>query len=83
MKQKYLRIILLYFAAAILIIPITIVNITGNGFGELISHSLVSLSILSCIGVTLLGLDRSKQNIFFLKIGTAIGLLIVLISIWL
>ena len=83
MKQKYLRIILLYFAAAILIIPITIANITGNSFSEPVSHLLISLSTLSCIGVTLLGLDRSNRNEFFLKIGTAIGLLIVLISIWL
>lgn len=83
MNNKRLRIILLCFAAAVVLIPITIVSITGNGFGELISHLLVSLSIISLIGATLLGLDRSKKSKFFQKIGVAIGLLIVLVRVWL
>ena len=83
MNIKRLRIILLILAAAVVLIPIAIVGITDRGFGELISHALVSLSILCLIAATLLGLDRKNTDKFFWKIGIAIGLLIVLISVWL
>ena len=83
MNHKRLRIILLCFAVAVVLIPIAIVSITGNSLEEPISHLLTSLSILSFIGVTLLGLDRSNKHKFFVEIGIAIGLLIVLVNIWL
>lgn len=83
MNKKHLRILLLCLAAALILIPLAIVGITGNGFGELVSHLLVSASLLSVIAATLLDLDRKNQNKFFLKMGITIGLLIVLVSIWL
>lgn len=83
MTVKHLRIILLILSAAVIVIPITIVGITDRGFGELVSHILVSVSILCLMAATLLGLDRNQKNRFFLKVGTAIGLAIVLLSVWL
>lgn len=83
MTVKHLRIILLILSAAVVLIPIAIVGITDRGFGELVSHILVSVSILCLMAATLLGLDRNQKNRYFLKVGTAIGLAIVLLSIWL
>ena len=83
MTVKHLRIILLILSAAVIVIPITIVGITDRGLGELVSHILVSVSILCLMAATLLGLDRNQKNRFFLKVGTAIGLTIVLLSVWL
>lgn len=83
MNIKHLRIILLILAVAVVLIPIAIVGITGKGFGELVSHLLVSLSIVLFMAATLLGLDRKNKDKFFWKIGISIGLLIVLISVWL
>ena len=80
---KRLRVLLVLCSVAAVLIPIGIVGITGQGFGATISHLLVSVSIVSLIAATLLGLDRGNKNRFFVKIGVSIGLLIVLVSVWL
>lgn len=77
-----LKIILIILAIAVVLIPIMIVSITGNGLGEVVSHTLISLSILSFIGAILLGADKKDKNKFFFKMIASIGLLIVLVSIW-
>ena len=79
----YARIILVVIAIALVLIPIIIVSVTGNGFGELTSHALISLSILSLIGAVLIGINKQNKNRYFVKIIVSIGLLIVLISLWL
>ncbi len=80
---KRLRIGLIALAIALVLIPVIIVGITGNGLGEIVSHTLVSLSILTLIGAILLGADKKEKYKFFFKIGVSIGLLIVLVSVWL
>jgi hypothetical protein len=84
MKNKNrFRIILIILAIALVAIPIMIVGITGKGFGELVSHILISLSILSAIAAIMLGADKKNKDKFFFKMIVSIALLIVLISIWL
>lgn len=78
---KHMRIILISVAIAIVLIPIMIVGITGNGLGEVVSHTLISLSIALLVGATLLGINRQDKTFFF-KVGVSIGLLIVLLSVW-
>ena len=80
---RYLRMILVVLAVAVVAIPAMIVGITGKGFGATVSHLLISVSIALLIAVTLLGIDPKDKNKFFGKIGISIGLLIVLISVWL
>ena len=81
-NTKRFRIILIILAIALVVIPIMIVGITGNGFGEIVSHTVISLSILSAIGAILLGAKKGT-NSFYVKIGFSIGLLIVLVGVWL
>lgn len=81
-KLSRLRILLICFGIALTLIPMMIVGITGNGFGEIASHTLMSLSILSFIGAALLGINRQDKKNFF-KICVSIGLLIVLVKVWL
>ena len=80
---KPLRIILIALAIALVLIPSIVVSLTGNGLGEIISHTLISLSILSAIAAIMLGADKKDKNKFFFKVGASVGLLIVLVSIWL
>ena len=82
-NTKHLRMFLIFLAIALVLIPIMIVGITGNGFGEIISHTLISLIILSTIAAVMLGADKKNKNSFFVKISICIGLLIVLASVWL
>ena len=82
-NTKRLRIILIILAIALVVIPIMIVGITGNGFGEIVSHTLISLSILSAIGAIMLGADKKNKYKFYFKVGVSIGLLIVLVGVWL
>ena len=79
---RYMRIILIAVAVALILIPIIIVEITDNGFREFVSQALISMSILSAIGAILIGADKQKKDPFFVKIGVCIGLLIVLLSLW-
>ena len=85
MKNRFfmLRTVLIILAIAFIMIPITIVGITGNGLGELSANLLISASILSLIGAILIGLDKSKKNKFYSTLGVSIGLLIILLSLWL
>ena len=80
---KRLRIILIILAIALVVIPIMIVGITGNGSGEIVSHTLISLSILSLIGAIMLGADKKDKNKFYFKVGVSIALLIALVGAWL
>lgn len=82
-QLRYLRIFLIATAIALVFIPLIIVSITGNGFGELVSHILVSLSILCVIGAVVIGIDKQNKNQYFVKLGVSVGLLIVLLSLWL
>ena len=78
-----MRVVLIILAVSLVLIPIMIVGITGNGLGELVSHVLISASILSVIGAVLIGINRQNKNKLFAKLGVSIGLLIVLLSLWL
>ena len=84
MKKQlhYLRIFLIAASIALVLIPLSIVSITGNGFGELVSHILISASILCIIGAVLIGIDKQNKNQHFVKLGVSAGLLIVLLSLW-
>ena len=81
-KFTRLRILLFCLGIALILVPMMIVGITGNSFGEIVSHTLMSLSILSFIGATLLGINRQDKKYLF-KICVGIGLLIVLVKVWL
>ena len=85
MKKRLtmMRVVLIILAVSLVLIPIMIVGITGNGLGELVSHVLISASILSVIGAVLIGINRQNKNKLFAKLGVSIGLLIVLLSLWL
>ena len=85
MKKRLtmMRVVLIILAVYLVLIPIMIVGITGNGLGELVSHVLISASILSVIGAVLIGINRQNKNKLFAKLGVSIGLLIVLLSLWL
>ena len=78
-----IRVVLIILAVCLVLIPMMIVGITGNGLGELISHVLISASILSFIGAVLIGINRQNKNKLFARLGISIGLLIVLLSLWL
>lgn len=82
-NTKRSRIILIILAIALVVIPIMIVGITGNGFGEIVSHTLISLSILSLIGAIMLGADKKDKHKFYFKVGVSIALLIALVGLWL
>ncbi len=81
-NTKHLRIMLVILAIALVVIPVMIVGITGNGFGKIVSHMMISLSILSLIGAIMLGADKKNKYKFYFKAGVSIGLLIVLVSLW-
>ena len=81
-KRTIIRLILIILAVALVVIPIMIVGITGQGFGELVSQILVSSSILCVITAIMLGADKQQKNKYFIKIGISIALLIVLRSLW-
>ncbi len=81
--MKSLRIILIALAIALIAIPAAIVGITGNGWGELTSRIIISLSISSLIGATLIGINKNNKAKIYTKIGTSIGLLLILLSQWL
>ena len=81
-NAKRFRVILIILAIALVVIPVMIVRITRNGLGEIVSHTVISLSILSAIGAILLG-AKKETNSFYVKIGFSIGLLIVLVGVWL
>ena len=81
--MKYLRIALVVLAIVLITVPVAIVSMTGNGWDEMSAKILISLSISSLIGTTLLGLDRNNKNKFYVKIGVSVGLLLVLLSQWL
>ena len=82
-RLRHLQIILIILAVAVVLIPTMIVGITNQGLGKTVSHGLISVSIVSLITATLLGLDPKNKSKFFSKIGVSIGLLIVLVSVWL
>lgn len=81
-RSTRLRVLLFCLSIALILVPMMIVGITGNGFGEIVSHILISLSILSAIGAVLVGINRQDPKAYF-KICVSIGLLIVLIRVWL
>ena len=81
-NTKLLRTILIALAIALVVIPIMIVGITGNGFGEIVSHALISLSILSLIGAIMLGADKNGKYKFYFKASVSIALLIAMVSLW-
>ena len=81
--MKTLRIILIAFVIALIVIPCAIVGITGNGWSALTARIIISLSICALLGATLLGISQKNKTKFYTKIGTSIGLLLVLLSQWL
>ena len=81
-KRNLLRLIFVILSVTLILIPLMIVGITGQGFGALASHILVSSSILCVIAAIMLGANKKNTEKFFVKIGISIALLIVLISIW-
>ena len=81
-NTKRFRMILIILAIALVVIPVMIVGITGNGLGEIVSHTVISLSILCAIGAIMLGADENNKYKFYFKAGISIALLIVLVGLW-
>ena len=81
--MKILRYLLIALAIVLIAVPVAIVSITGNGWGEFTARLLISLSITSLIAATLIGIRNCGKTRSYLKIGISIGLLIVLLSQWL
>lgn len=81
-RRTVIRLIFIILAIALVLIPIMIVGITGQGFGELLSQILVSSSILCVIAAIMLGADKQQKDKYFIKIGISIAMLIVLASLW-
>ena len=81
-KITLFRLILIILSVALVGIPLFIVSITDQGFGELASRILVSVSILCAIAAIMLGTNKKNKDMFFAKSSISIGLLIVLASIW-
>ena len=81
-KIGLIRLILIIAALSLILVPLIIVSITDQGFGELTSQILVSSSILCVIAAIMLGADKQQKDKYFIKIGISIALLIVLASLW-
>lgn len=77
-----LKLILTILAIALVLVPIMIVGITDQGFGELASHILISLSILCAIAAIMLGANKKNKDKLFVQSIVSIALLMVLVSIW-
>ncbi len=80
-NMKRIRITLAILAVVLIVVPLMIVGITGNGWGAIASHAVISLSILCAMGAIALGAKKGTKN-NFAKISACIGLLITLISVW-
>ena len=81
-KINIIRLILVSLSVALVGIPLIIVSITDQGFGELPSQILVYSSLLCTISAIMLGTKKENKGLLFAKSSVSIGLLIVLISLW-
>lgn len=80
-KIGLIRLILIIAAPSLILVPLIIVSITDQGFGELTSQILVSSSILCAISAIMLRTGKKNKDVIFAKCCVSIGLLIVLISL--
>lgn len=81
-KIGLIRLILIIAALSLILVPLVIVSITYQSFGELTSQILVSSSILCSISAIMLCTGKKNKDVIFAKCCVSIGLLIVLISLW-
>ena len=81
-KIGLIRLILIIAALSLILVPLIIVSITDQGFGELTSQILVSSSILCAISAIMLHSGKKNKDVIFAKCCVSIGLLSVLISLW-
>ncbi len=85
MENKHywiLRVALIVLAVLLILVPVTIVEATGNGFSALVCRIFLSGSLLSLIASIWAAKDWKNKEKRFFRGTVSIGLLIVLVSLW-